>query len=477
MSITNGEFSTPFNVPLVYIHRSVSPPELVALYARADMCLVTPLVDGMNLVAKEYIACKDPENRNSVPGTVVLSTFAGAAAEMFDALLVNPYDYDEVAEAIREGLELSMEKRQQLTTKMREFLCANDAVAWANKLLGTLDAVTPTPELLPRSGGVPPLAPAVAGRLAAGTPGLKAVILNLDDTLQEAEAAGEILPEVVDLLSRLAAREDLYVMLISGRTQQFLSQYLGHLPMALAAEHGYKVKYRGDTEWHLLDPLVTTEWIDDVRPMMQMYRDFSPGSTLEEKESAIVFQYVQCDADSGESEFAYYKGRELAHALLQSVANLPVRVTHARFLVECASSSVDKGCVISDLLTRETFSEFFVVGDDVADEPMFQRAPPGAATVKVGVSPTVARYRVSCPAELREFLELVLCVHEDGHETPRTVRLLEALNHRQQGGESFHSAYGGEGHSRGASMRKSTSKSEHNPCDPLDFLGESEERD
>ena len=91
VSEINGAFSTPTNAPITFIHRHVGWGELAALYARADLCLVTPLVDGMNLVAKEFVAAKARDVAGVVPGAVVLSERAGAAQEMFDALVVNPH--------------------------------------------------------------------------------------------------------------------------------------------------------------------------------------------------------------------------------------------------------------------------------------------------------------------------------------------------------------------------------------------------
>merc|ERR1719162_2028630 len=101
----NGRFATATHTPIRYIHRAIPISELVALYARADCCMVTPLIDGMNLVAKEFVAAKDKTVLNVVPGSIVLSELAGAAQELFDAIIVNPYDAEAVAEAIHISLE------------------------------------------------------------------------------------------------------------------------------------------------------------------------------------------------------------------------------------------------------------------------------------------------------------------------------------------------------------------------------------
>src|SRR3954447_17653808 len=99
----NGQYATLHNSPIKFIHGSVSPTELAALYATARVCIVTPLIDGMNLVAKEFVACQRTGEQDE-PGALILSEFAGAAEELFNALIVNPYDAQAVAHAIGEGL-------------------------------------------------------------------------------------------------------------------------------------------------------------------------------------------------------------------------------------------------------------------------------------------------------------------------------------------------------------------------------------
>ena len=119
ISEINGAHSTTSNVPIIYIHRAVPFPELVALYARADLCLVTPLMDGMNLVAKEFVVAKDKSIHGVMPGPVVLSERAGAAQEMFDAIVVNPYDVDATARAIVLGLEIREKEKWTIVEPMR----------------------------------------------------------------------------------------------------------------------------------------------------------------------------------------------------------------------------------------------------------------------------------------------------------------------------------------------------------------------
>ena len=133
VSQTNGAFGQPGWVPIHHFFRSLSRDELIATYLAADVALVTPLKDGMNLVAKEFCAANFREN-----GVLVLSEFAGAAEELGeDAVLVNPYDFDGVADALKQALFLSVEERQVHMRKLREKVRRFDVFHWASTFLRT----------------------------------------------------------------------------------------------------------------------------------------------------------------------------------------------------------------------------------------------------------------------------------------------------------------------------------------------------
>jgi trehalose 6-phosphate synthase/phosphatase len=130
----NGEFATPTWTPIQYIHRSVESDVLLALYRAADVMLVTPLRDGMNLVAKEF-----PASRIDDDGVLVLSEFAGAADELTDALLVNPYDVDGTAEAIHRALTMDATERRHRMQRLRKTVHEFDVHRWASSFLGELE--------------------------------------------------------------------------------------------------------------------------------------------------------------------------------------------------------------------------------------------------------------------------------------------------------------------------------------------------
>jgi trehalose-6-phosphate synthase len=137
ISDLDGQFGTPDWVPVVYIHRSMSRPELVVLYRFADVAWVSPLRDGMNLVAKEYVVCHPEDN-----GALVLSGFAGAAAEMGEALLVNPFDEERTASTVVRALAMSNEEKRDRMLVLHERVIRNNVFSWVTAFSRSLTKVS-----------------------------------------------------------------------------------------------------------------------------------------------------------------------------------------------------------------------------------------------------------------------------------------------------------------------------------------------
>jgi trehalose 6-phosphate synthase len=140
----NGRFGDPAWTPIRYVNRSYSRAMLAGLYRSAHVGLVTPLRDGMNLVAKEYVAAQDSEN----PGVLILSQFAGAAQELNGALVVNPHESEGMAAAIKAALEMSIEERKERFRRMYDHLVENDIDRWAERFLSALGETREQPGLL-----------------------------------------------------------------------------------------------------------------------------------------------------------------------------------------------------------------------------------------------------------------------------------------------------------------------------------------
>jgi len=137
----NGQLAEFDWVPIRYLNKAYSQQALVGMYMAARVGLVTPLRDGMNLVAKEYVAAQNPDD----PGVLILSAFAGAAQQLTEALIVNPYDIETVAETIHRALRMSRDERHERWRAMMRTLRAEDVTAWRRNFVDALRAATTTP--------------------------------------------------------------------------------------------------------------------------------------------------------------------------------------------------------------------------------------------------------------------------------------------------------------------------------------------
>jgi trehalose 6-phosphate synthase len=146
----NGAYGEADWTPIRYVNRAYSRSTLAGLYRSARAALVTPLRDGMNLVAKEYVVAQNPED----PGVLILSRFAGAAHEAQAALLVNPYDPDSVAAAIGQSLSMPLEERQERYNAIFRALSRNDIQAWADRFLNALERPSVTTSTFERMAAV-----------------------------------------------------------------------------------------------------------------------------------------------------------------------------------------------------------------------------------------------------------------------------------------------------------------------------------
>ncbi len=163
----NGEFASFDWTPVRCLRRAVSRTKLAALYRASKVGLVTPLRDGMNLVAKEYVAAQEASD----PGVLILSQFAGAAEAMDQALIVNPYDKDQVAEALQTAISMSLEERQARHSSLLTTIRTQDVHAWSRAFLSRLAACKARPgdDLTASETGAAPLRPAGKKKAAKET--------------------------------------------------------------------------------------------------------------------------------------------------------------------------------------------------------------------------------------------------------------------------------------------------------------------
>jgi trehalose 6-phosphate synthase/phosphatase len=391
----NGKYATLLNSPIHFIHGSIPFVDLCALYALADIALVTPLIDGMNLVAKEFIAC---QRENA--GLLILSEFAGAAEELFNALLVNPYDSAAVAGTLNDALALSTEQKRNRILPMRERVMRYDARHWARSFINDLMS-GPTSD--PRTVETDIREGREQIENALATRKLIALFLDYDGTLREIEldpGAARPNPAVESLLRQLGQQPNLDITIVSGRSQEDLGAFLGDHPFRLIAEHGASLRPPGKKEWERLDRNINYAWKEELLAILRLYEQATPGSAIEEKHSSIVWHYRRA-----EEEFGAWKANQLTEELSALTANHPIKVRHGKKMVEVTAAENNKGAAVARVLDQLGHYELALcAGDDLTDESMFELSRPRLVTVKIGIGTTQARFRVSDPATFRNFL-------------------------------------------------------------------------
>jgi len=385
----NGEFGRVGHSPVQFLHRSFPLEDLAAFYALAEICLVTPLRDGMNLVAKEFLDCQR-EDLPDRPGVLILSEFAGAAQELSHAIHVNPHNVDEVASAIGRALDMPDDERRTRIGIMQPRLRRQDSRMWARRFLHDLNKVPK------REGREPimemvPLAAELAAHVRAGQK--LGVFLDYDGTLREfVDAPDQAAPdaELPGLLRDLASHDRVSVAVVSGRSPDFLEKHLAGLGVTLVAEHGYRWLDGGVGAWVLLNPHVNNDWKNSIREHLEQASLLTPGTHVEEKQSALVWHYRKADP-----EFGLWRARGLLDELTAMAANLPVTVHHGQKIVEISSLLVSKGDAIHFLMKEWGCDVALAAGDDQTDETMVSLEPEGIEflTVRVGDGSTRAGYR------------------------------------------------------------------------------------
>ncbi len=393
----NGKYTTLRNSPIHFIHGSVSPTELTALYAIAEVALVTPLIDGMNLVAKEYVACQRDE-----PGVLVLSEFAGAAEELYHSLIVNPYDAQAVAGCLREALAMPPDERATRMHGMRQRVMEVDAAAWARGFIDDLAARRDADEVEHTADEA-----RLILRDALSRRQKVALFLDYDGTLREIEstpAAARPNSAVVGLLERLRNRNNVEVIIISGRTPADLESYMAPFPeFGLIAEHGASFRRPRFNEWEELSRNVSYAWKDEVMKILKQHGAQTPGSFVEDKRTSLVWHYRKADPEFGE-----WKAKQLASELGAALANQPVTVRQGKKIVEVTAAEINKGAAVMRIIDEAARDLVLAAGDDTTDESMFRLNVSNLLSIKVGDGHTQARYRLPNPAAFRRFLELTV---------------------------------------------------------------------
>ena len=398
----HGRFATPHWVPIHYMYRNLDEPEVVALYRAADVMLVTPLRDGMNLVAKEFVA-----SRTDGDGVLVLSEFAGAASELAEAIHVNPYDLDRTTEAFYRALTMDERERRSRMAALRRRVDSADVHRWAASFIETLEELAPTAETRAERRQAPRRRPSAELPLIKLHDAAELVLLlDYDGTLVELAPTPDLArpdPELFELLRALAERPHTTVYVVSGRKRETMDQWLGQLPIGLWAEHGFWSRSGPTAPWVPAGELHPS-WRDPALAILQDVTTRTPGALIEEKSAGLAWHYRMADEEYGQQQ-----ANELRLHLNQVLSNQPVEILDGNMVIEIRPHGMNKGLVVPDVLnTHRPGAVLAAIGDDRTDEDLFRALPAEAVTVKVGPGDTAARYRLADVTAVRAFLASLL---------------------------------------------------------------------
>ena len=386
----NSSHGTPVSSPVQFLYRSICSDELIALYRAADVMLVTPLRDGMNLVAKEYVAA-----RTDGLGCLVLSEFAGAAAELASAITVNPYDVAGTAAAIERALGMPEAEQALRMRELREVVQTQTVQKWAADFLRDLEQLEPASPAL-RSEEAE-LEQALVQLKAAPH---RTLLLDYDGTLvpiAELPSLAAPSPQLLALLRRLSDTPATAVHVVTGRSQEAIEPWLGQLPIWLHVEHGLRSR-KPDGTW-LPSRHERPAMFERAAQIMNRYVPRMRGALIETKAASVSFHYRRVNPTVVTASLG------LLRSELQESLGPEVQLLEGHKVLEVRLRDVGKMLAVRLALDgAPPESVVLAAGDDRTDEDMFGALPRGAVSIHVGSGATAARLRVDGPTTLLALL-------------------------------------------------------------------------
>ncbi|MCB9202688.1 MAG: bifunctional alpha,alpha-trehalose-phosphate synthase (UDP-forming)/trehalose-phosphatase [Flavobacteriales bacterium] len=390
----NGEFGTISWNPIIYFYRSLPFDNLIELYSSSDIALLTPLRDGMNLVAKEFIASKINKK-----GVLILSEMAGASKELGQATTVNPYSLRSVSNAIVKALNMDEQKQEEDIITMQDRISRYDVFRWANDFVSALNIIAKKQEehLAGKINDV-----TKQELIANYKKSSKSILfLDYDGTLQrffKVPQNAKPDEELLDLLKKLNEPENTEIVIISGRDKQTLGDWLGNQGYTLIAEHGAWIKPRNEN-W-IEKAHSNTDWKKNIKPILESYVDRTPGSLIEDKTHSLTWHYRKADIELGN-----LRARELRTDVANLIANQKLEILEGSKVIEIKVSGINKGYAALEYLKNNSYDFILAIGDDWTDEYTFKELPNDSITIKVGTDKSHAKYYINDYIQVRELLK------------------------------------------------------------------------
>lgn len=390
----NGRFSTINWQPVWYFYRSMPFENLIDLYTTCEIAFLTPIRDGMNLVAKEYVAC-----RVNKKGVLILSEMAGVAKEMSEALIINPHNFNQIADSIKDAIEMPECEQEERLSFIQERVKHYNVKRWASDFTHALDKV---PEKQGKYTAV--------GLNAAAKKEIKerykqsncrVLFLDYDGTLvgfKNNPASASPDKELYNVLDQLSADKGTELVLISGRDKNTFERWFKDRSYSLITEHGIWSRKPGGL-WEEIEKF-STDWKENIKEILQFYTDRTPGSFIEEKTYSLVWHYRKVDP-----ELARMQVSEMREEVLSLIAGENLEILDGNKVMEIKSIGVNKGKAAVKWIQNKKCDFVLGAGDDWTDEYLFKELPESAYTVKVGVRNTKAKYYVKDYMQVRDLLK------------------------------------------------------------------------
>ncbi len=395
----NGEYGAPGYTPIQYLYRSFTQDETIAFYKLARVAIVTPLRDGLNLVCKEYVATRDDDD-----GVLILSEMAGAAAEMGEALLINPYDQNQFVEALHTGLTMSAAERHRRLVQLRKRIIEFDNMAWLRAFIQNWAEAVERNHIHSI-----PLRDTVYNHFLKKFESGRRCFLFLDyeGTLVEDNISSEQLETAcVQIFSELRDCTHIELTLLSSRSKDFWTNYLNVFPMNIVAEHGAFFQLVDEKLWRApygLDEFYNIE--QDIIPLLERYSQQAPGSFIERKQFSIAWNYRRADPVFGGDQ-----ARDLSLALGQSLENTLFGIYHHNKILEIRPLVANKGYAMEQILHLRQCQEqdlIITLGNDESDEDMYKIKPEQNIAIHVGAPNLFAKYHLALPSDTRKLLKKI----------------------------------------------------------------------
>jgi trehalose 6-phosphate synthase/phosphatase len=389
----NGLYRKMDWTPIHYYYRSFSIEMLSALYSSADICLVTPLRDGMNLVSKEYVA-----SRNNADGVLILSEMAGASKELIDALIVNPNNTDDVCDAIITALNMPADEQQERMMQMQQLVSKFNILHWVKIFMERLKEVKQMQRSMQTRHVSFGIEQSIIKRYHKTK--RRIIFLDYDGTLVGFKAnIAQANPdeELFSILEKLSNDPANDLVLISGRKFENLGEWFGDKNIYLVAEHGAWFKQQ-HTSWHKISGL-SDGWKSEIYPIIETYVDRTPGSFIEEKTYSLVWHYRNAQTGLGE-----LRASELMNNLKYLASDKGLQLLPGDKVLEIKNIEVNKGKAALMLVEKKDYDFIIAFGDDYTDEDIFKSLPDNAVTIKVGSNVSAAKFYLRNPTEVRKLL-------------------------------------------------------------------------